>query len=103
MENLLSTSIDETKLLADAKMGDIRAFHRLFAQFQPQLKSYLYRLLANRNDMEDMAQDVFVTAFENIKSVRGEASLKSWVFTIATTMARRHLKNATSNVFLSVV
>ena len=80
-------------LLAQAQDGDIRAFHMLFAPFQPQLKSYLYRLLANRNDMEDMAHDVFITAFENVKTFRGEAKLKSWVFTIATNMARRHLKH----------
>ena len=63
-------------LLENAQAGDIRSFHSLFAEFQPQLKSYLYRLIANRNDMEDIAHDVFILAFENIKSFRGEASLK---------------------------
>ena len=47
--------LKDEELLARAQNGDIRAFHTLFAQFQPQLKSYLYRLLANRNSMEDMA------------------------------------------------
>ena len=84
----------DEELLAQARNGDIRAFHILFAGFQPQLKSYLYRLLAHRNDMEDMAQDVFITAFEHVKTFRGDSTLKSWVFTIATNMARRHLKNA---------
>ncbi len=56
----------EQTLLTQAKAGDIRAFHTLFSEFQPQLKSYLYRLVANRNDMEDMAHDVFILAFENL-------------------------------------
>ena len=85
--------MNDTNLLAQAQAGDIRAFHTLFAEFQPQLKSYLYRLIANRNDMEDIAHDVFIIAFENIQSFRGEASLKTWVFTIATNHAKRHLKN----------
>ena len=80
-------------LLQQAQLGDIRAFHTLFSEFQPQLKSYLYRLLANRNDMEDAAQDVFIIAFENIGSFRGDASLKTWVFTIATNHARKQLKD----------
>jgi RNA polymerase sigma-70 factor (ECF subfamily) len=80
-------------LLEQAQAGDIRAFQTLFSQFQPQLKSYLYRLLANRNDMEDVAQDVFIIAFENIGTFRGDASLKTWVFTIATNHARKQLKN----------
>ncbi len=79
-------------LLAQAKAGDIRAFHTLFSEFQPQLKSYLYRLVANRNDMEDMAHDVFILAFENLATFRAEASLKTWVFTIATNHATKHLK-----------
>ncbi|MEM7127822.1 MAG: RNA polymerase sigma factor [Chloroflexota bacterium] len=88
------TAPNYEELLSKAREGDIRSFHTLFSQFQPQLKSYLYRLLAHRDDMEDMAQDVFITAFENVHAFRGDASLKSWVFTIATNKARRHLKNA---------
>ncbi|KAA3658158.1 MAG: RNA polymerase sigma factor [Chloroflexi bacterium] len=85
--------MDDPELLTNAQAGDIRAFHTLFSEFQPQLKSYLYRLIANRKDMEDIAHDVFIIAFENIKSFRGEASLKTWVFTIATNHAKKHLKN----------
>ena len=84
--------MNRKQLLTQAKEGDIRAFHDLFVEFQPQLKSYLYRLIANRNDMEDLAHDVFIIAFENIKGFREEASLKTWVFTIATNEARRRLK-----------
>lgn len=94
LHTLICMMAVDQKLLEQAQAGDIRAFHTLFATFQPQLKSYLYRLLANRNDMEDIAQDVFIVAFENIKGFRGEASLKSWVFTIATNRARKQLKNS---------
>jgi RNA polymerase sigma-70 factor (ECF subfamily) len=82
----------QEELLQRAKAGDIRAFHTLFSEFHPQLKSYLYRLVANRNDMEDLAHDVFILAFENIPSFRADSSLKTWVFTIATNHARKHLK-----------
>ena len=83
---------DKNELLKNAKSGDIRALHTLFSDFQPHLKSYLYRLVANRNDMEDLAHDVFILAYENIRSFRGESGLKTWVFTIATNHARKHLK-----------
>ncbi len=94
-----SLAIDETRYfmnnkrdsLQKAKSGDIRSFHSLFSKFQPQLKSYLYRLVANRNDMEDLAHDVFILAYENVNSFKGEASLKTWVFTIATNHARQFL------------
>jgi RNA polymerase sigma-70 factor (ECF subfamily) len=85
--------MDSAVLLEKAQSGDIRAFHTLFSEFQSQMKSYLYRLVANRDDMEDLAHDVFILAFENVPKFRGEASLKTWVFTIATNNARKHLKD----------
>jgi RNA polymerase sigma-70 factor (ECF subfamily) len=85
--------MDEAVLLEKAQSGDIRAFHTLFSEFHPQLKSYLYRLVANRDDMEDLAHDVFILAFENVPKFKGESSLKTWVFAIATNRARKHLKD----------
>lgn len=84
---------DNDKLLTQAKEGDIRAFHTLYTEFQAQLKSYLYRLVANRSDMEDLAHEVFILGYENLKSFRGECTLKTWMFTIATNHARKFFKN----------
>lgn len=83
-------SNDET--LKMALDGDINAFQELFAQFQNQLKSYLYRLLANRNDAEDLTHDTFIRAYDKLATFRGEASLKTWVFQIATHLAYNYLE-----------
>lgn len=79
-------------LLQSAKQGDIKAFHALFADFQPQLKSYLYRLTADRNETEDLTHDTFVMAFDHIQTFKGWSSLKTWVFTIATHHAAKRLQ-----------
>ena len=73
--------------LGKALNGDINAFQSLFAAFQPQLKSYLYRLLANRNDAEDLTHDTFIRAFDQLHTFKGESTLKTWVFRIATNLA----------------
>jgi RNA polymerase sigma-70 factor, ECF subfamily len=78
--------------LKDAINGDIVAFQKLFAEFQPQLKSYLYRLLTDRNDADDLTHDTFVKAFDKICTFKGESSLKTWVFQIATNLAYDFLK-----------
>ena len=72
--------------------GDINAFHRLFAEFRDQLKSYLYRLVTDRNDAEDLVQDAFVRAFDKISTFKKGSSLKTWVFSIATRLAYDLLK-----------
>jgi RNA polymerase sigma-70 factor (ECF subfamily) len=78
--------------LSKAAAGDIRAFQELFAPVQPNLKSYLYRLFANRNDAEDFLHDTFVRGFEKINSFRSESSFKTWIFQIATNLALDELR-----------
>lgn len=78
--------------LDKAKAGNIHAFQSLFIEFQDQLKSYLFRLLASRADAEDIAHDTFIRAFDKLASFRGEASLKTWVFQIATNLAHNRLQ-----------
>ncbi len=78
---------EEQKLITKAKAGDINSFHQLFAEFQQQLKSYLYRLTANRNDADDLTHDTFVRSFDKLFSFKGESNLKTWVFRIGTNLA----------------
>ena len=76
-----------------AKGGDIKAFNELFGAYEQLLKSYLYRLLTNREDVEDYYHNTFVKAFDNIDSFQGNlAQFKSWIFTIATNISLNFLK-----------
>jgi RNA polymerase sigma-70 factor (ECF subfamily) len=78
--------------LKNALSGDINAFQTLFAEFQNHLKSYLYRLLANRNDAEDITHDTFIKGFDKLSTFKGESSLKTWIFQIATHLAYNYLQ-----------
>jgi RNA polymerase sigma-70 factor, ECF subfamily len=83
---------DET--LKNALAGDINSFQTLFAEFQNQLKSYLYRLLVDRNDVDDLTHDTFIRAYDKISTFNQDSSLKTWVFKIATNLAYDHLKKS---------
>ena len=83
---------DQEQILKSALAGDIKAFQQLFADFQGQLRSYLYRLLASRNDADDLTHDTFIRAYDKLHSFKGESSLKTWVFQIATNLASNLLK-----------
>lgn len=82
----------QTEILKKALSGDINSFQEIFSAFQAQLKSYLYRLLANRNDAEDILHDTFIRSFDKINLYKGESSLKTWVFQIGTNLALNELK-----------
>jgi len=84
--------MEREEVLKSAIAGDINAFQTLFAEFQNQLKSYLYRLLTDRNDVDDLTHDTFIRAFSRISTFNQDSSLKTWVFKIATNLAYDHLR-----------
>ena len=85
METRSRNAKSRNDLVESAQQGDIKAFHKLFSKFQDKLKSYLYRIIADRNDVDDIVQDTFVRAFDKIGSFRGLAqrencSFPNWKF-----------------------
>jgi RNA polymerase sigma-70 factor (ECF subfamily) len=57
-----------------------------------QLKSYLVRITASVADAEDIAQDTYLKAVEKISTFKGESSLKTWLFAIASNLAKDNLR-----------
>lgn len=75
-------------ILNEAKQGDIQAFHKLFMPFQEKLKSFLFRLAANPDDVDDLFQEIYLKSFEKLSTFKGNSTLKTWVFKIAINLAR---------------
>ena len=84
--------MEREEILKRALAGDINSFQILFAEFQNELRSYLYRLLTDRNDVQDLTHDTFIRAFDKISTFNQDSSLKTWVFRIATNLAYDHLR-----------
>lgn len=64
------------------------SFDENFLSFRNQLKSYLFRLTANREETEDLAQDVYIKAVQCYHTFNNQSNLKTWVFAIATNLVR---------------
>lgn len=67
-------------------------FTAQFEQFAPQLKSFILRMTANVQDTEDIFQDAWIKAAEKLHTFRGESSLKTWVFAIASNLTIDNLR-----------
>lgn len=65
-------------------------FRRLFEEHHDALRGYLYRLTAHRSDADDLAQDTWIRAHRGLASFKGRASFRTWLFSIATNLARDH-------------
>ncbi|WP_437398746.1 RNA polymerase sigma factor [Flagellimonas lutimaris] len=63
-----------------------------FLQLKPELQSFLYRLLTNKEDVEDIVQETYIKVHQNIHTFKGESTFKTWVYTIAMNLSKNHLK-----------
>src|SRR5574339_486009 len=64
-----------------------------FVSIRGELRSFLLRMTASIQDAEDIVQETYLKAHTKIDTFRGESSLKTWVFSIASNLARDLLKS----------
>lgn len=83
---------EEAMLIAKSQQGDVEAFGELVAIYEKQVYSVAYRFMGNPEDASDLAQEAFVRAFRAIKSFRGEASFKTWLYHIIANVCRDELR-----------
>ncbi len=74
----------------DARAGDTRAFELLVVRYQARLVNYAAALTGDSGGAEDVAQEAFVRAWRGLGRFRGESSFKTWLYRIATNVARTH-------------
>ena len=67
-------------------------FQEIYADFQPKILRYMARMVGE-NEAEDLTQEVFIKISHAIKTFRGEASLSTWIYRIATNTALDRLRS----------
>ncbi len=76
-------------------------FNAEYQRIKPQLRSYILRMTASASDTDDILQDTWIKASQNIASFQGNSTLKTWLFAIASNLAKdnlRHKKRWTEDV-----
>ena len=69
-------------VVARARRGDQDAFARIVGHYDHRLRALAYRLLADRDRMDDVLQDVYVKAFRSLPRFKGESALGTWLYRI---------------------
>ena len=81
----------EAGLLARAQAGDIGAFEQLSGAYADRLFMLLLRLLGDRDEAADVAQEVMLRAWQGITRFQGRSSYFTWLYRIAVNEANRAL------------
>ena len=82
----------DAQLVARAIEGDRWGREMLYRRHATYLLAIAARLLGNRNEGEEVVQDTFVTAFEQLSTLREPAALRGWLAQIAVSQVRRRMR-----------
>ncbi len=77
------TQQQEQEIIAKVRQGDTRAYSILVDKYQNIVFSLALRILKNREEAEEMAQEAFIRAFRSLESFRGNSRFSTWLYTIA--------------------
>lgn len=75
--------LSDEELVLQSQKGDLSAFDQLVRRYYPKIYGLVYNMTGNREDAEDVVQDVFVKAHAKLGSFRGKARFYTWVYRIA--------------------
>ncbi len=73
-------------LVLRCQEGDCEAFDEIVARYKDGIYNYISRMISNRDEVEDLAQEVFVRAYAGLKSFRQDSNLRTWLYRIANNL-----------------
>ncbi len=74
----------ERELIERCKKGDIESFEKLIEKYQVIAFNIAYRMIGNKEDASDMAQEALIKVFKSLKNFRGDSSFSTWFYRIVT-------------------
>ncbi len=80
------------ELIARARRGEDEAFRLIFDRYGRPIISFIYDMVGRRDLAEELAQETFVRAYKNLKALRDDSKLSTWLFGIAKNVARESLR-----------
>ena len=79
----------EDSLVQSCVSGDASSWRALHRRYYPVAMAFLRKLGAREDELEDACQDVFIELFRYLPTFRGQSDLKTWLYRLCVTQARR--------------
>lgn len=76
--------LEEEKFIQDLKEGKRIAYSNLIDQYEQKVFATCISFVPNKEDAEDLAQEVFVEVFNSVNKFKGQSKLSTWIYRIAT-------------------
>lgn len=85
-------SIRDEDLVKKFRAGDIEAFESLVMNYQKPVVNFIYRMIGNFQEAEDIAQEVFIRVYRFVHTYEGRSSFATWLFGISSNLCYDSLR-----------
>jgi len=92
----------DEELVLKAQQGDIHAFDVLVERYHGKIYGLTYNMTSNREDAEDLTQDIFVKAYQALPRFKGNSSFYTWLYRIAVNKTINYRKKRNRKRALSL-
>ena len=82
----------EQELVARARSGDQSAFEQLVLEHQNKVYSLAFRMVNDREEAADLAQEAFLRAWQGLPAFQGESSFATWVYRLTTNLCIDYIR-----------
>jgi len=89
----MDETIEQKNLVGKARKGDRSAFDQLVRRNFGRVYGFLFRMIGNHEDAEDLAQECFVRAYFSLRWFKGNASFSTWVYRIGINLCRDYFRS----------
>jgi RNA polymerase sigma-70 factor, ECF subfamily len=97
LEQQLEARDPDVRLMIQVRADLAGAFETLVERYQNRLVGILFHIVNNREEAEDLCQEVFLRIYKARKGYRPRAKFSTWLFTIANNLALNHLRSKGRN------
>ncbi len=89
---------DDLIFINKVKDGNIQVFGSLVKKYETRVISLIWRIVKNKEDAEDIAQEVFLKAFSNLSKFKGESKFSTWLYRISYNTAISYYRQGNAEI-----
>ena len=76
--------VEDSNLIQQALAGNDRAYKRLMQKYHDAIFNFIYKMVHDRQQVEDLTQEAFIKAFSSLRNFNDEYAFSTWLYKIAT-------------------
>lgn len=95
----IESKSEDTTLIQQALAGDQAAFSRLRQKYHDAIYNLIYRMIREKDEVEDLTQEAFIKAFGSLSTFNDEFAFSTWLYKIATNNCIDHIRRRKLQTF----